>query len=214
VYAGRVRVAFIFLVLLLVIAMAVPVTIAARFWMDGSSVVQQAELRGALRATAARSALTTAERTIAMDQFPETWRASAIPCRTLAYLWADLSLSDSVPPATAPVSQRLATTLLSEQHGTSVRWQLRRIVVACELERRFDDRQLLRAWLATANFGAGDVGLESAAQSLFHKPSRALNADEAARLAALLRSRSLRNQPDRWAQQAQSIQERIAARAR
>lgn len=212
-YAGLVRAAFIFLVLLLLIAMAAPVTFGVQLWMDGSSVIQRAEQSGALRAPAASGRLTMAERTIAMDEFHETWRAGAIPCRTLAFLWADITTSERIPPA-MPVSQRLATALMPDRRGTSIRWQMTRFVVACQLERRFDDRQLLRAWLATASFGSGDVGLESAAQSVFQKPSRALNADESARLAALLRSPSLRNQPERWAQRARSIEEGVAARAR
>lgn len=212
-YAGLVRAAFIFLVLLLLVAMAVPVTIGVQLWMDGSSVIQRAERSGALRAAAVGGRLTMAERTIAMDEFHETWRMRAIPCRTLAFLWADISTSDRVPPA-MPVSQRLATALMPDRRGTSVRWQLNRFVVACQLERRFDDRQLLRAWLATANFGSSDVGLESAAHSIFQKASGELNAEESARLAALLRSPSLRNEPDRWARHAQSIEERVAARAR
>jgi penicillin-binding protein 1A len=111
------------------------------------------------------------------------------------------------------VSQKFATALLADRRATSVRWQVRRFVVACRLEQRFDDRQLLRMWLATASFGQDAVGLESAAQAIFGKPSRDLNAEESARLAALLRAPSLRNQPDRWAERARSIQERVAAQA-
>jgi hypothetical protein len=204
---------FIFLVLLLLIAMAVPVTFAAQFWMDGGSVIARAEQRGALRAPAASGRLSTAERTIAMNEFPGTWNMQAIPCRTLAFLWSDLSSPDWRHPG-MPVSQRFATVLLSDRRGTSVRWQLRRFVVACQLERRFDDARLLRMWLATVNFGQGAVGLESAAQSIFEKPSRELNAEESARLAALLRAPNLRDQPDRWAERAQSIQARVAAPVR
>jgi monofunctional biosynthetic peptidoglycan transglycosylase len=67
-------------------------------------------------------------------------------------------------------------------------------------------------WLASASFGQGVVGMENAAQAIFGKPSRELNADEAARLAALLRAPSLRTQPERWTERARAIQERVAPR--
>jgi membrane carboxypeptidase/penicillin-binding protein len=205
------RAVFIFLVLLILIGLAVPVTFAVRFWMDGASVIARAEQSGALRAPAVRGRLTTAERTIAMDEFRDTWRTHGVPCRTLMFLWADMT-TDSAPQGVS-VSQKFATTLLSERRETSIRWQVRRLIVACQLEQRFDDPQLLRLWLARANFGQNAVGIDSAAQSIFGKPSRELNAEESARLAALLRAPSLRTQPERWADRAREIRERVAAPA-
>lgn len=205
------RAVFIFLVILILIGLAVPVTFAVRFWMDGASVLARAERSGALRAPAAAGPLTGVERTIAMDEFRDTWRTRTSPCRTLVFLWADLTTDDA--PQGVSVSQRFATTLLSEQRAASIRWQIRRLIVACQLEHRFEDPQLLRMWLANANFGQGAVGIESASQAIFGKPSRELNAEESARLAALVRWPGLRNQPERWAERAQSIQERLAAPA-
>lgn len=202
------RAVFIFIVLLLLIVLAVPATFAVQLWNDAGAVVARAGQNGALRASTVRGPLTTAERTIAVNEFRETWGVRAMPCRTAAFLWADLS-TDTGPPGT-PVSQKVATALLSDRRGTSVRWQMKRFVVACQLELRFDDPQLLRVWLASASFGQGVVGMENAAQAIFGKPSRELNADEAARLAALLRAPSLRTQPERWAERARAIQERIA----
>jgi hypothetical protein len=202
------RVVFIFIVLLALLAMAVPATFAVQIWLDGRSVIARADQLGTLR-PAPTGRLTVAEHTIAMNEFRETWRSRAIPCRTLATLWADITTDDA--PQTLPVSHKFATALLAERRETSIRWQLRRLIVACQLEQRFDDRQLLRLWLARASFGRDTVGLESAAQSIFSKPSRALNRDESARLAALLRAPSLRNQPERWAERARLIEERVAA---
>lgn len=206
------RALFIFIVLSILIALTAPVIVGARFWIDGSAVIARAEQEGALRTSAAGEPLTTAERTIAMDEFSDTWRTRAFPCRTLALLWADISTPQGTSPG-LPVSQKLAGMLLSERRATSVRWQMRRFVVACQLERRFDDARLLRMWLATASFGPGADGLEGAALSIFQKPSRDLNAEESAKLAALLRAPGLRDQPERWAQRARSIQERVAAHA-
>lgn len=205
------RAVFIFFVLLIALALAAPITFAVRFWMDGGSVLARAERDGALRMPAARGPLTGVERTVAMDHFRETWLTYAVPCRTAAFLWADLT--DDNAPHGVSVSQRFATALLPERDGSSIRWQIRRLIVACQLEQRFDDRQLLRLWLARASFGQGADGIENASQAIFNKPSRELNAEEAAKLSALLRWPGLRGQPERWAERARAIRERIAPRA-
>jgi hypothetical protein len=205
--AARMRVVFIFIVLLVLLALAVPTTFAVQYWLDGRSVIARAEQGGALRAPAGR--LSVAEYTIAMNEFRETWRTRAIPCRTLANLWADVSTESA--PSTLPVSHKFATALLTERREMSIRWQVRRLIVSCQLEQRFDDRQLLRLWLGRASFGRDVVGLENAAQTIFGKPSSALNRDESARLAALLRAPSLRTQPERWTERAREIEERVAA---
>ncbi|MGD9981121.1 MAG: transglycosylase domain-containing protein [Hyphomonadaceae bacterium] len=203
------RAVFIFLVILLLIAMAVPVTFAVRFWMDGQSVLARAERSGALRTPAARGPLTGVERTIAMSEFRSTWRTSGVPCRTAVFLWADLTADDA--PHGVSASQRFAMSVLGERNETSIRWQIRRLIVACQLEQRFDDPRLLRMWLARANFGERLEGMETASQAVFGKPSRDLNAEESAKLAVLLRAPGLRNQPERWAERAQTLQDRIAA---
>jgi membrane peptidoglycan carboxypeptidase len=132
-----------------------------------------------------------------------------MPCRTLANLWADMTTDDA--PQTLPVSHKFATALLAERRETSIRWQLRRLIVSCQLEQRFDDRQMLRMWLARASFGRDAEGLENASVAVFGKPSSALNRDESARLAALLRAPSLRTQPERWTERARQIEERVHA---
>jgi hypothetical protein len=205
------RAVFIFVVILLLIGMAVPITFAVRFWLDGQAVVARAEQSGALRTPQARGPLTGVERTIAMNEFASTWRTSGTPCRTLAFLWLDVTTDDA--PQGVPVSQKFATTLLPDRRETSIRWQVRRLIVACQLEQRFDDVRILRRWLARASFGEGVVGLEAASQAIFGKPSAQLNAEESAKLAALLRAPSLRLQPERWAERARAIQARIAAPA-
>lgn len=205
------RAVFIFVVILLLIGMAVPITFAVRFWMDGQAVLARAEQRGALRAPAARGPLTGVERTIAMNEFRATWRTSGTPCRTATFLWADLT-TDNAPHGVS-ASQRFAMSVLADRSETSVRWQIRRLVIACQLEQRFDDPQLMRMWLATAHFGQGTIGIEAASQSIFGKPSRDLNAEESAKLAVLLRAPSLRTQPERWAERARALQQRLAAPA-
>jgi hypothetical protein len=203
------RVVFIFIVLLVLLALAAPVAFGVQLWMEGRNLIARAEAGDALHAVSAGS-LNQVERTIAMNEFRETWRSRAIPCRTLATLWSDITTDNA--RQSLPVSHKLATAVLGERRQTSMRWQLRRIIVSCQLEQRFDDRQMLRLWLSGADFGGGAVGLERAAQAFFAKAAGALNGDESARLAALLRAPSLRSQPERWAERARQIEERVAPR--
>jgi len=203
------RAVFIFIVIIVLIGLAVPVVFAVRFWTDGSAIVARAEQSGALRAPAT-GPLTGAERTIAMSEFRSTWKTHGQPCRTLFFIWADLTTEDA--PQGMPVSQRVSSALLGEQQGTSIRWQIRRLIVACQLEQRLDDPRLLRLYLARAYFGRNETGIETASQSIFGKPSSQLNAEESARLAVLLRAPGLRSNPELWTQRARELQERIGAR--
>jgi hypothetical protein len=204
------RVVFIFVVLLVLLALTAPTWFAVNVWLDGQSVIARAERSGALRAPPI-SRLSVVERTVAMDEFRETWRSRALPCRTLWNLWHDVT--GDTAPLSVPVSHKVATTLLDERRATSIRWQIRRIVVSCQLEQRFDDRQLLRLWLDDVSFGRDDaMGIENASRAIFGKPSRSLNRDESARLTALLRAPSLRGQPERWTERARLIEARVAPR--
>jgi hypothetical protein len=207
---GQMRVVFIFVVLLVVLCLAAPTTFAIHYWLDGKATIARANQSGAL-GLAPAGRLNTVEYTVAMSEFRETWGTRAQPCRTIAYLWTDLT--GQTTPTSMPVSQRVATAVIGERRGTSVRWQVQRIIVACQLEQIYDDRQLLRLLLRGANFGQEPLGIDAAAQAYFAKPSSTLNRAESARLAALLRAPSLRNQPERWTERARLIEERVAAAA-
>lgn len=206
---GSVRAFLRLFIALLFIAVAVPTGIAISFWFDQGPVAAQASANDAVRQPLVNGRLSAAERTIAIDQFGPTWGMRAFPCRTGALIWTDITDPDQAILST-PVSQKLATALLSDR-GNSVRTRLRRFVVACQLEQRFSDAQMLRAWLSTASFGQNLRGVENAAQTVFAKPASALNAEESAKLAALLRSPGLRAQPDQWTRRAQQIQAHVAA---
>lgn len=101
--------------------------------------------------------------------------------------------------------------LVQVEPERSLWWQFKRVFAACQLERRYSDTQMLRAWLSNAYFGARPFGIESAAQSLFGKDAAELNPSESARLAALLRAPRLRDDPERWSERARLIGERVAA---
>jgi hypothetical protein len=205
------RVVFIFVVLLVLLALALPTTFAVSYWLDGRAVITRAEQSGALRPAMA-GRLTTAEYMIAMSEFSGTWRTQAQPCRTFATIWSDLT--GEFVPTGMPVSQMLSTSLLGARRGTSIRWQMQRLIVACQLERRYDDRQMLRLWLEDAYFGREERGIEAAAHAYFGKSSSELDSNESARLAALLKAPGMRNNPERWTERARLIQNRVAEIAR
>lgn len=204
------RVVFIFVVLLVLLALAAPATFAVSLWLDGRAVIARAEQSGVLR-NALPGRLSMAEYTIAMSEFGETWGAQALPCRTFAAIWTDLT--GEFVPTGMPVSQRLSTSLLGQPRGTSIRWQAQRLVVACQLERRYTDRQMLRLWLEHAYFGRELDGVEDAARTVFGKSSAELNRNESARLAVLLRAPGFRTQPEVWAERALAIEQRVASGA-
>lgn len=207
------RAGFAFVFILMALALIAPVAVAVNFWTDATSIVARADQSGALVPGYGLRPLWPAERVIAADQFRETWGGRAFPCRTLDQLWTDFTDPDAHPPA-MPVSQRAATALLGDRRIASARWQMRRLLVACELERRFNDGQLERIWLSRANFGDNGAGLEHASRAYFSKAPAALDALESAKLAALLHQPGLRTQPDRWNAEAQNILARTTTRSR
>jgi hypothetical protein len=204
------RVVFIFVILIVLLCLAAPATFAIQVWLDAKATIARADRGGAL-GLAPAGRLNVVEYTVAMSEFRETWDMRAQPCRTIAYLWNDLTSENA--PSTPTVAHKVATVVLGEPRERSVRWQVRRFMVSCQLEQIYDDRQLLRLWLERVSFGREQVGIEAASQAYFGKPSSTLNSEESARLTALLRAPSLRNQPERWTERARLIQERVAATA-
>jgi len=101
--------------------------------------------------------------------------------------------------------------LMDVEPERSLHWQFKRVFAACQLEQRYSDTQMLRAWLSNAYFGARPFGIESAAQSLFGKDAADLDPWESAQLAALLRAPRLRDHSERWNERARLIAERIDA---
>ncbi|MES1156240.1 MAG: transglycosylase domain-containing protein [Alphaproteobacteria bacterium] len=205
------RVLFRLIEIVLIAAVAGIGVLAVSFWLSQGEMIERAQQEGgALHGPISNDPLSLAERAIVIDEFSQSWGTEGVPCRTAALVWADIAGSGAPP---TPVSQRLASMLLSNQHGASVRWQLSRLVIACQLEQRFDDTQMLRAWLSKLNFGHNISGVDDAAQAIFGEAVDKLDAEESAKLAALVRNPGLRDHPDLWAQRAQAIVVKMAARA-
>jgi monofunctional biosynthetic peptidoglycan transglycosylase len=83
------------------------------------------------------------------------------------------------------ITQQLAKNLYFTTHKSLVR-KLRELIVARWLEEDLSKRRILELYLNVIEWGDGVYGAEAAAQRYFGKPASALDADEAAGLAAMI----------------------------
>ena len=89
--------------------------------------------------------------------------------------------------------QLVKNTLLVDQHGArTLKRKLQEAWLAQQVERRFSKVDILRAYLATAYWGAANgqqlTGADQAAWGYFHLPAARLNLAQSAYLAVLLPS--------------------------
>jgi monofunctional biosynthetic peptidoglycan transglycosylase len=83
------------------------------------------------------------------------------------------------------ITQQLAKNLFFTTHKSPVR-KLRELFVARWLEEDLSKRRILELYLNVIEWGDGVYGAEAAAQRYYGKPASALDADEAAGLAAMI----------------------------
>jgi penicillin-binding protein 1A len=111
------------------------------------------------------------------------------------------------------ITQQLAKNLFFGPERTLKR-KVQEMILALWLERRFTKDQILALYLNRVYLGAGNFGIEAAAQSYFGKSARKLLLNEAAMLAGLLKAPS-RYAPtshrDRAARRAAVVLGRMAA---
>jgi len=111
------------------------------------------------------------------------------------------------------ITQQLAKNLFLGPERTLKRKVLE-LILALWLERRFTKDEILALYLNRVYLGAGNFGIEAAAQSYFAKPARRLQLNEAAMLAGLLQAPSryapTRNR-DRAARRAAIVLDRMVA---
>lgn len=93
------------------------------------------------------------------------------------------------------ITQQLARNLRHDRKRTWSR-KIREVFVAAELEAGHDKDTILETYLNTAYFGEGYYGVEAAARGYFGKRASALEPDESAMLAGLIRAPSA-NSPNR-----------------
>jgi len=90
------------------------------------------------------------------------------------------------------ITQQLARNLLPQEIGKeqSLRRKVREALLARRLERRFDKRQILEAYLNFVFLGSGAYGVAAGAEAYFGKPLAALDLGEAALLAGVIQAPS------------------------
>jgi penicillin-binding protein 1A len=88
------------------------------------------------------------------------------------------------------ITQQLARVMQLSSTRTYGR-KMREILLARSLEERYSKTQILEKYLNTVYFGEGYYGVEAAARGYFGKPASGLDVEEAALLAALVRSPSV-----------------------
>ena len=176
-------------------------------WRRAASIISNAEINGVINLNADEPP-SIAERVIIFSEFQPTWELSGPICPTLQNLWASAADHDNAPTG-ATIGAVMAHSFWQEggsEYGQ--RKILRQIFVACQLDNKKANIALLRGWLNTAYFGAGDYGIENAAQSIFAKPASQLSEREGARLAILLRFPFLRNKPEIWLEKSEILLEK------
>lgn len=99
------------------------------------------------------------------------------------------------PQGGSTITQQLARNLFPEAIGRerSLERKLREIVTALRIERHFDKRQILEAYLNGAPFLYNVVGIEMAARTYFGLPASDLDTLQAATLVGMLKGTSYYN---------------------
>jgi penicillin-binding protein 1C len=89
------------------------------------------------------------------------------------------------------ITQQVARNLLlspEERGQETASRKIKEVVLAVEIERRYEKEQILEIYLNENNYGNLAYGIEAAAQTYFQKPARDLNLAEASLLAGLPQS--------------------------
>ena len=99
------------------------------------------------------------------------------------------ALAGRIVQGGSTITQQLAKNLFLGPERT-IRRKVQEVVLALWLEKRFSKDEILSLYLNRVYLGAGNFGFEAAARSYFGKPARALQLNEAAMLAGLLKAPS------------------------
>ena len=180
----------------------------AYFWADASSLMTRADDKGWLP-PANDAPLSTFETTLAKAEFGETWDHKVFPCRSVSRAWSALTGGQ---PTGQPVSQLVSREFRYDLHqdfgalGNGVR----QTALACVLESKLSDTQLLRIWVGRLFLSRNLKSAEEASSTLFGKPLNQLDETQSAKLVALIRSPALRDDQEHWDRETASILARLA----
>ncbi len=108
--------------------------------------------------------------------------------RVFGALWQDLRTMSFAQGASTITQQLIKLTHLSSAKSLSRKAQ--EMVLALQLEKVMDKRQILEAYLNTIYFGHGAYGIESAAGVYFDKTASELSVSEGALLAGIIKAPS------------------------
>ena len=108
--------------------------------------------------------------------------------RLMGALWQDIRTLSYAQGGSTITQQLIKLTHLSQLKTLSRKAQ--EIVLALQLERVMDKRQILEAYLNAVYFGHGAYGIEAASNVYFDKPASALTLAEGALLAGVIKSPS------------------------
>jgi penicillin-binding protein 1A len=108
------------------------------------------------------------------------------PYRILGATFKNLTTPGKMEGAST-ITQQLAKNLFLYRDQTYAR-KINEWMVALQIERLYTKRQILEMYMNYMFLGAGSYGFEAGARTYFNKPLKELNLEEAALLAAILKS--------------------------
>jgi 1A family penicillin-binding protein len=97
--------------------------------------------------------------------------------------WVDITHGSRAEGGSTLTQQLVKNALLTSDKKFQRKYQ--ELLLAMELEHRYSKDQIFEMYLNEIYYGQGAAGIESAAQTYFHKPARYLNLAESAMLAGL-----------------------------
>jgi len=109
------------------------------------------------------------------------------PIRIAGAAWRNYRLGRIVEGGST-ITQQLARASLSSE--LTYERKIREVLLAAQIEQRYKKGQILEEYLNTVYLGEGYYGVEAASRGYFGKPASDLQPNEAALLAALVRSPS------------------------
>lgn len=95
----------------------------------------------------------------------------------------NIASHDRVQGGSTITQQLVKNALLRPDKDYTRKFQ--ELLLSIELERRYDKDEILQMYLNEVYYGQGSFGVESAAQTYFHKPARDLSLSESALIAGL-----------------------------
>lgn len=118
---------------------------------------------------------------------PEFWDRAGIPAAQIGRAFVDALLQRERGPGTGSIAQRLAASQLLPLSGgrTDSEENLRAMLLAADLLRRYPKEKVLEWYLNSADFGSGAFGIDAAALVYFGKHAADLTLAESALLARI-----------------------------